>query len=341
MKNLISVVLPAYNAEKTIRQAIESVLKDADVELVIINDGSTDSTEEIIKEYADDKRLKYLKQSNAGVSAARNAGLKAASGNYIAFLDSDDYFKDGALERIYELIEKYNCDLIGFGFYLENIIKDKVVSTSANSVSRIIETKASSADDYLKYIFSSSKIMGQISPNKVFRKDIIDKNNILFDSEMVAYENLTFIFKFMQHCGNIVFSPDILYYYNMRTDDLPKQALEKRKKDILTDDVSKCFRQFIKLTDMYGYSDDCKSYMYQMFFEDYTYCSKKFFMLKDKYSFSERKKMFSEFLNDKEFLYLKNNHFGWLKFYRIIYKLDSMKLSGIAYFLYRKRVFVK
>lgn len=99
---LVSVIMPVYNAERTMRQSIDSVLgqSEAHLELVLIDDASTDRSALIIDEYAlHDKRVKVLKQSaNAGVAEARNAGLRAASGRYIAFLDSDDWWHPRKLE---------------------------------------------------------------------------------------------------------------------------------------------------------------------------------------------------------------------------------------------------
>ena len=91
---LISVVMPVYNSEKYVGRAIESILNQTyrDIELIIINDGSTDSSGTIIQHYADkDMRIKVITQINSGVSAARNAGIAAASGEWMYFIDSDDY----------------------------------------------------------------------------------------------------------------------------------------------------------------------------------------------------------------------------------------------------------
>ena len=112
---MISVVMPAYNAEKTIRHAIDSVLSQSykDFELIVINDSSKDTTKEIIEEYINrDKRVRIINNNvNSGVSFSRNKGVFNAKGEYIAFLDSDDIWRQDKLEKQLRLMEKKNAVL--------------------------------------------------------------------------------------------------------------------------------------------------------------------------------------------------------------------------------------
>jgi len=114
---LITVILPTYNAGTRgggiyLREAIESVLKQTyeKFELIIVNDGSTDNTENIVSNYSD-HRIKYIYQRNAGQAEARNTGLKHAKGNYICFLDDDDYYESKLEKQLYYLIEN-NHDVV-------------------------------------------------------------------------------------------------------------------------------------------------------------------------------------------------------------------------------------
>lgn len=105
----ISVIMPAYNVEKYIGKSIESVLRQThqNLELVIVNDGSKDNTRDVVQAYmARDTRITYIEQPNKGVSAARNTGMKAATGEYIAFLDADDLYLDDCLEKLYKAIQE-------------------------------------------------------------------------------------------------------------------------------------------------------------------------------------------------------------------------------------------
>lgn len=109
--------MPAYNAERTIESSIRSVLSASSdcFELLIINDGSTDNTEKIIKSFAD-SRIKYIKKENSGVSDTRNYGLKNACGEYITFIDSDDCYTHSAIDKIIEYIEKYSMIFLDSAF---------------------------------------------------------------------------------------------------------------------------------------------------------------------------------------------------------------------------------
>ena len=110
----VSVIIPVYNAEKTIKKAIDSVLAQSmnNIQIVVINDGSTDSTLNILQSYADLKNLKLINQKNAGVSTARNNGIKNADGEFLFFLDSDDWLDPYLLEMMINYAEKNNLDLV-------------------------------------------------------------------------------------------------------------------------------------------------------------------------------------------------------------------------------------
>lgn len=112
----ISVVMPAYNSEKTLRESINSVLAQngTDIELIVINDGSSDKTAEILSEYGD--MIISINILNNGVANARNIGISMATGDYIMFVDSDDLLEDGAISHISELISKTDADVIRFGY---------------------------------------------------------------------------------------------------------------------------------------------------------------------------------------------------------------------------------
>ena len=114
---MISVVIPLYNKELSIERTIQSVLNQSyrDYELVVVNDGSTDCSLDVV-ERMKDERIKVISQANAGVSAARNAGILAAAGEYVAFLDGDDLWESNYLEEAVRLIEDYpNAAIYGLG----------------------------------------------------------------------------------------------------------------------------------------------------------------------------------------------------------------------------------
>jgi len=124
----ISIIIPVYNAELYLPQCLDSVTRQTftDFECICINDGSTDSSLNILKNHSEtDKRFKIISQQNSGVSQARNTGIKTACGNYIVFADPDDWLSENYLEVLYDTIEKYGCDVIASEnfFYYEKTKK--------------------------------------------------------------------------------------------------------------------------------------------------------------------------------------------------------------------------
>lgn len=111
---LISVIIPAYNAEKTIYKCLRSIMGGGyfNIEVIVINDGSTDRTEEIVKNITkDDRRVRLITQTNAGVAEARNTGLRNAKGKYIAWCDADDWVESTWLEDLHRYLTEYEADI--------------------------------------------------------------------------------------------------------------------------------------------------------------------------------------------------------------------------------------
>ncbi len=304
----LSVIMPAYNAERTIESSIRSVLSASSdcFELLIINDGSTDNTEKIIKSFAD-SRIKYIKKENSGVSNTRNYGLKNACGEYITFIDSDDCYTHSAIDKIIEYIEKYSADFLGFGFYGEHIRNNKVYKTEANSISQTLIFDLAEGAEAFQYIFESSHILLQTSWNKVLKREIMTKNGIEFNENQVCYENLTMLFDYLKHAEKAVFVDDILYKYNGYA-DISVPVLKKRKKLELTSDVSECYKRFIQLCEKFNYRTEYRNYMNEAFLKDYVFCSRKYFEKSDEYTKKQRFDAFCRFLYDENFLILKKDY---------------------------------
>ncbi|MCQ2735177.1 MAG: glycosyltransferase [Alphaproteobacteria bacterium] len=115
----VSVIVPVYNTAKYLQCCLDSIIGQTlrDIEIVCVNDGSTDESLKILQEYMEnDSRIKIISQKNQGLSAARNAGLKIASADYISFVDSDDFIHPEFLEQLYNAIQKTKCDVAGCDF---------------------------------------------------------------------------------------------------------------------------------------------------------------------------------------------------------------------------------
>ncbi|WP_288222083.1 glycosyltransferase family 2 protein [uncultured Clostridium sp.] len=176
---LISVVIPIYNVEKYLCKCIDSVINQTykNIEVVLVNDGSPDNCFNICEEYRKlDKRIKVIHKENSGLSDARNKGLENTTGDYIIFLDSDDYWSDNnALRELVNQINEVQADLIIFGYrkYYEDINKFGKECFKCDR-STLLNSK-----NQLNYLMKH-RCYESSSWNKVIRREILIDNNILF-----------------------------------------------------------------------------------------------------------------------------------------------------------------
>ena len=205
----VSVILPVYNSEKSLKRCIESVISQtfSDFELIIINDGSTDNSREICENFKyRDKRITVFNQQNAGVSAARNKGLALAQGKYIMFCDSDDSVAENWIESMYEAITRNPDSLAVCDVRQTN--KDETVC------------KLTAEINHISYFELYKMGLSAYTPNKIYRKSIIDENNISFDINCSFAEDVKFNCEYYEYCTDVVFINKILYFYNVSDDGL-------------------------------------------------------------------------------------------------------------------------
>lgn len=178
---LISVIIPSYNSAKYISTAIDSVLTQTyqDFELIIIDDGSTDNTQEIIQSYKD-SRITYIYQKNAGPAVARNNGIRIANGEYIAFLDADDYWQDKKLELQINKF-KENKDL-GFVYTAINNV------SAEHELINIMRYKSSNSHDLIKQLLVNYAPVVPLPSSVMIKKAYLD-NTGLFDINLTTGED--------------------------------------------------------------------------------------------------------------------------------------------------------
>jgi glycosyltransferase involved in cell wall biosynthesis len=207
---LISVIVPVYNTEKYLAECINSLTTQTyrNIEILLINDGSTDSSEKICKQFLlMDDRIKYYSQTNNGVSSARNKGLDIASGEYIAFVDSDDYVSDDFLEQLYKNIDGYDisiCGLFRFGD-----------STNLRSLLLDIPSEISH-DDLYRYVFCNNNIGGYLC-NKLFSGQIVRAHNIRLNTTLSIGEDMVWIATYLKYVQYGFYIPKCLYYYRINS----------------------------------------------------------------------------------------------------------------------------
>jgi len=181
MNNAVSVIIPVFNAGNYLRQCINSVISQTlrDIEIICIDDGSTDDSSRILHEYSQrDFRIKLIEQTNKGVGVARNTGLELSNGKYVLFLDADDYIEPDLLESAFVEAEASNADFVMFDAYCfddESGIKldsDWIVKTEL-----LPDTRTFSVKDIPKHIFTFSY---NVVWNKLYRKDFVLKSGLFF-----------------------------------------------------------------------------------------------------------------------------------------------------------------
>lgn len=220
-----SVIIPVYNAEQTLRRCLDSLVAQqfSDYELLLINDGSTDGSNIICREYADTYRqIRYFIKENGGVSSARNLGLAQARGEYILFADSDDYVAENYYSLISDALAQGAPDLLMFGYRnFGGMSSEWNTGTFFENTEVEIATRASSAMQ--QYLFSSLWC-------KVFRRSIITENRLCFDKNLAIGEDQAFIFAYAMHIRSIASIPDVLYYVDTSGED----SLSRKRRDYLT-----------------------------------------------------------------------------------------------------------
>lgn len=207
---LISIIIPIFNTSRYLKKCISSVLKQSysNLEILLILDGEQKKEKEICNKIAvKDKRIKIYIKEHTGVSDTRNYGIRVSKGKFICFLDGDDWLPKNAILDLYESLIKTNTQLsIGaittVSEYGKKFLKYKDQVLDLEEKETLIES-----------IFSLNSPLGYMAA-KLYYKDIIIKNNILFDINMECYEDTYFTCQYLQNCNKIVFFNKNVYYYN-------------------------------------------------------------------------------------------------------------------------------
>ena len=206
----ISIIVPIYNSEKYIKRCIESIINQTftELEIILIDDGSNDKSGEICDKYKElDDRIIVKHIQNSGVSTARNIGIDLATGDYITFIDSDDYINKNTFKQISELIEKLKVDILKYNFYkTTGIIKIKNRYTVETE--KIISIKENE-DEIVKSIFEKHDLANVW--NAVIKRGLIE--NTRFNKNLISGEDRLFMATIALKAKTIYFYNNALYYY--------------------------------------------------------------------------------------------------------------------------------
>lgn len=206
----VSIITPVYNVEECIERSIKSVMNQTckDFELLLIDDGSKDKSIDIARGLLENSSINYkiITQKNSGVSAARNRGIKEASGEYITFLDSDDYIDHKFVERMYEKAEESKCEIV-FCDYSEVDAKGNVlVQNRTNYLNEFISGKEAALMQLKDDITIGMR-------SAIYKSSIIQDNNLLFDTKRKYGEDMVFVVKALLYAKKVISVNEILAFY--------------------------------------------------------------------------------------------------------------------------------
>ncbi len=221
MKKLVSIIVPVHNSSKYLASCIDSILNQTykNIEIIVIENGSTDNSLEILKSYESQIKLEILE--NPGLSKARNKGIELSNGDYIAFVDSDDYIEKNMLETLVNDIEKNNSDLSICNITEKHENTNKVINRNV----------------YPNNIITQNEIITNLEKfnfavwNKLYKKEIITKNNITFPNDL-KYEDIVFSIAYLSKCNKISKINECLYNYLVHNES-EQTTVDKRVYDII------------------------------------------------------------------------------------------------------------
>lgn len=204
MNSLVSIIIPAYNVEKYVEKCVLSALNQSyeNIEVIVVNDGSTDNTLDILNKIPESDKLKIITKNNGGVSAARNTGIESAHGDYVVFVDGDDYIASDFVEYMLSLAIDTKCDFC---------LSTDCYSKKDDIQSQPLHEEVISPEDAVALLISPRVIVG--CWNKIYSMSFIKKHNLRFSTELFYGEGLNFIIQCAQKSENIGVGNKKVYYY--------------------------------------------------------------------------------------------------------------------------------
>lgn len=222
----LSIIIPVYNVEKYVERAVKSALLQGDCEVVVIDDGSTDNSGSICDSLSSD-RVRVIHTQNGGLSAARNRGLSEATGEYVCFIDSDDYLDNGAGKYMLSLAKEKGADIVICGFYTEYEGKEPIAHAPQSFVGNAFEIGEHFINLKRTHLFDSAC-------NKLYKRSFLSENSLTF-LEGEIFEDTEFNLRAFSQNPVLAISDKCFYHYVQRmTGSITKTYNSEKKKTILS-----------------------------------------------------------------------------------------------------------
>lgn len=321
MKIKVSVIVPVYGVEKYIDKCLNSLVKQSlkEIEVIVVNDGTKDNSQKIVDKYVKkypDKIKSYIKE-NGGQGSARNYGLKKASGEYIGYVDSDDFVEKDMYKKLYNKAKENNYDIVVCGNY----------NVSEDYQNKNIDAFINNYNTDLENIFFGKMAVW----NKIYKRDILIKNKLEF-KEKVWYEDLAFTLKAIMNSNTFAFIDEPLYDYLIREGSTMNNSNVQRNLEILD-----------AFNDILSYIQHNKKEEYFSKIEflaiDHIYISAIVRVLKAEADDKVKRETINKLIDymNKKFPNYKNNKYinTLSKNRKIIYKLINIKMYGLINLIFK------
>lgn len=243
MNPKVSIIVPVYNAGKNLERCIESVLKQdyENYELILMNDGSTDSSGRICDEYAaKDSRIRVVHKENSGVSDTRNQALELARGEYLQFIDSDDWVTPDATGLMVRMAQEHHCEMVITDFY-------RVIGERLAHKGDIREDGLLSREEFALYMMENpADYYYGVLWNKLYRRDIVMEQGLCMDKNISWCEDFIFNMEYIRHVASVYALHVPVYYYVKTPGSLVSQGISITKTIQMKRTVFQCYNEFYK-----------------------------------------------------------------------------------------------
>lgn len=220
----VSIIVPSYNNEEYVDRCINSLLNQdySEIEIIFVNDGSNDNTDNVVNKYVDNPKFQYIKQENGGVGAARNTGLKKATGDYITFVDSDDTVTNDYVSKMLNCALKTKADIVVCG--RNKIVNESIRSNAPNNVICVDGIEA--LCNLLAGIYNSRPVWG-----KLYKREIIQ--GVSFTEEHI-FEEVRFSTDIFIKSQKVIYMNECLYNYYIHSNSIMTSNPNRKIKDIVS-----------------------------------------------------------------------------------------------------------
>lgn len=326
-KNLVSVILPVFNAGEYLEQIFQDILNQSyqDIELIVIDDGSTDNSWEIIQRFINnDSRIRAIQVENGGPSKARNLGLEMADGEYIRFIDADDRVPKDSIKKMIEKVKENQCIDMVIGNY-------RCIPEHNYFKGDTFDNLELEKNEFTKYFIKNVKSFYYgVAWNKLYKNKIIKRYHIHFDEAIDWCEDLCFNLDYYEKCNTIVLfsSNEGVYTYCPRENSITN-SLSIRAKEELREIDEICYERVLQYCSAMGLEQ-----VVRLEWKYYNLYYQLSAIVEKKQKYRQKYKKFKELLNQsdvREYIWYKQDDSKLWKFLKFVIKT---KLYFVAYFLF-------